>query len=123
METIIIQETDEAVRDVLKIALNEENFIVYTVEKLDDDFLQLIDGIRPHVVMFDFRIGGEESINICRQIKLKYPHLPVLAMSCNNNINEVYARHGFDGYIAKPFDLDLLFRILRRYIPKIKQSS
>jgi hypothetical protein len=43
-----------------------------------------------------------------------YPHLPAIAMSCNINI-EVY---DLDDYIAKPFDLDMLYDTLRKYMPK-----
>ena len=39
-------------------------------------------------------------------------------MSCNYNINEVYDQQGFDDYIAKPFDLDVLYATLRKYIPR-----
>lgn len=53
---------------------------------------------------------------MCNQIKAKYPHLPVIALSCNNNIHEVYSKFGFDDYISKPFDLDLLYRVLRKHI-------
>jgi CheY-like chemotaxis protein len=67
--------------------------------------------------MLDYRLSGEQCIQYCRKIKKRYPHLPVLALSCNSNIHEVYSQSGFDGYIEKPFDLDLLYRILRTYIP------
>jgi CheY-like chemotaxis protein len=94
METIVLQETDQ-------------------------DFLEVIDKARPHVVILDYRLSGEDSQQVCREIKKRYPHLPVLAMSCNSNINEVYDQHGFDGYIPKPFDLEELYAVLRRYIPPL----
>jgi len=40
----------------------------------------------------------------------------VIAMSCNNNINTVALASGFDGYLEKPFDFDLLYRVLRKHI-------
>ncbi|MFC0513064.1 hypothetical protein ACFFGT_02595 [Mucilaginibacter angelicae] len=42
--------------------------------------------------------------------------------SYNNNIRQEYHKYGFDGYIEKPFDLDLLYRILRKHIPKPKAN-
>ncbi|UKT63018.1 response regulator [Pedobacter mucosus] len=115
---IIVQETDEAILDVLKIALEMENFEFVSILNYDQDFLDLIDQKRPHVVVLDYLLDGESSIQMCERIHEVYPHLPVIALSCNNNINEVYSKYGFDDYIKKPFDLDHLYAVLRKYIPK-----
>jgi DNA-binding NtrC family response regulator len=118
METIIVQDTDKSVLDVLTTALTMENFAVYPLVDLGEDFLHLIDQVRPHVVILDYRLKGGRSVDILQSIKKKYPHLPVIATSCNNNIHQEYSKLGFDGYVAKPFDLDLLYRILRKHIPR-----
>jgi DNA-binding response OmpR family regulator len=97
MNTIIIQETDRHVLEVLQTALTEENFNVYAMQHCDEDFMRLIE--------------------IFNRIRMKYPHLPLIALSCNHNINTVAPELGFDGYIPKPFDLDELYRTLRRFIP------
>ncbi|MEO3407598.1 response regulator [Mucilaginibacter sp. CAU 1740] len=118
METVVIQESDQDVLEVLYAALELEGFRVYALPEADVDFLAVIDKARPHVVILDYRFSGEECRQLCRAIKKRYPHLPVVAMSCNSNINEVYDQHGFDDYIPKPFDLELLYEVLRKYIPK-----
>jgi DNA-binding response OmpR family regulator len=118
METIIVQETDKDILDMLTVALEYEGFHVYSVLGYDSNFLELIDQIRPHVVMLDYRFSGQQSIEICQRIKSKYPHLPIIALSCNYNINQEYGKFGFDDYIKKPFDLDILYGIMRKYIPK-----
>ena len=119
METIIVQDTDPAVLEMLITALEMENFEVYPLMDLEEDFMDLIDKHRPHVVLMDYAWHGEKCLAACRRIKTKFPHLPVIATSCNNNINQEYDRLGFDGYLKKPFDLDLLYRILRKHIPKL----
>jgi DNA-binding response OmpR family regulator len=122
MDTIILQETDQEVLDILTLALQLENYNVYSVLDCNVDFLQLIKQLKPHVIMLDYRLDGDTCIKICQQIKARYPHLPVIALSCNNNINNVYSKYGFDDYIPKPFDLDNLYAILRKYIP-VKQAD
>jgi CheY-like chemotaxis protein len=97
-------------------------FSFYGLAQCDGNFLELIASIRPHVIMLDFRFSGEDCIRLCREIKTVYPHLPVLALSCNSNINEVYDQHGFDNFIPTPFDLEELYKILRQHIPE-KQSG
>lgn len=120
METIIIQDTDAAILDVLTEALIFEGFNVLPVSDVREDFLTLVDTNRPHVVMLDYRLDGETCKQTCFQIKQRYPHLPIIAMSCNYNIDRLYGENRFDAYIRKPFDLDLLYMILRRYIPEQK---
>lgn len=115
---IIIQETDQDILEILKYALEQEGFEVYAMLDSEDDILALISEYRPHVVMLDYRLDGKVCLAVLEKIKLKYPHLPVIAMSCNNNINEEYSRAGFIDYISKPFDLDHLYMTLRKYIPK-----
>jgi len=118
METILIQETDRSILDILTIALQMEGFDVFAMLADDQYFMDKIEETRPHVVLLDFRLDGQICIDMCRLIKNKYPHLPVLALSCNTNIDVVYDRYGFDGYIKKPFDIDQLYRILRKHMIK-----
>jgi len=84
----------------------------------EDDFLGTIEKTKPHVVMLDYRLTGKSCVDVLRNIRVKYPHLPVIATSCNTNINEVYDKHGFDDYIDKPFDIEVLYDTLRRHIPE-----
>lgn len=123
METVIIQDTNKDILDVLTTALELEHFNVFTVMDDEPDLLGMINKLRPHVVVLDFRLEGTECVRICREIKARYPHLPVVAMSCNSNINELYDKHGFDDYIPKPFDLEHLYNVLRKHIPKQEALS
>lgn len=118
METVIIQDTEQEILDILTIALEMENFQVYSVVDCDNNFLGMIAELKPHVIMLDYKFDGQLCVQICHEIKSVYPHLPVIAMSCNSNINDEYDKHGFDDYIPKPFDLDNLYAVLRKHIPK-----
>jgi DNA-binding response OmpR family regulator len=117
-ETIVVQETDGAVLDTLTQALEMEGFNVYPLLSCDEGFLDLIDNVRPHVIILDYKLDGTTCMDICQKIKVKFPHLPVIAMSCNSNIHQEYDKNGFDGYIKKPFDLELLYRIVREHIDR-----
>jgi DNA-binding response OmpR family regulator len=123
MERIVIQETDPAVLNVLELALTEAGFDVYATGYFFPHFLDIISEKKPHVVLLDYKISGKEAIDVCYQIKQRFPHLPIIALSCNYNINQDYDRHGFDDYIRKPFDLDLLIKILRKHIPSVSNKK
>lgn len=122
MKTVLLYETDVTLLDILKTALEIDNFKVYTITDEAFNFLEIINRLKPHVVLLDYKLSGDASKLICRKIKDKYPHLPVIALSCNNNIHEVYAKNGFDDYISKPFDLDLLYKVLRKHVT-LKQGG
>jgi DNA-binding response OmpR family regulator len=122
METIIVQETDSDVLDILTLALKAGGYDVYPLLNCDENFLVIIEKTKPHVVILDFKLQGAECMRVLREIKARYPHLPVIAASCNSNINEEYNLAGFDDYIPKPFDLDDLYRTLRKHIPDTRHD-
>lgn len=93
-ETIMVQDTDESILDVLKIALEMEGFKVIPILHCNDDIMDIIDRNMPHRVVLDTRLTNTDCLAICQKIKVKYPHLPVVALSCNGNIREKYAEDG-----------------------------
>ncbi|WP_449437003.1 response regulator [Pedobacter steynii] len=116
METIFIQETDESVRDVVTMIIEGEGYRVWAVKECSPELLAEFAYRKPGLAILDFKLTGECCIRICRQIKRLWPKLPVLAISCNSNIASVYRQFGFDGYLEKPFDLDRLVAVVRRFV-------
>lgn len=98
-------------------ALTLEGLDVLPIASPNEDFLALMDQYRPHVVILDYKLDGEICKQTCFRIKQHYPHLPIIAMGCNYNIDRLYGKNGFDACIRKSFDLDQLYSILKRYIP------
>ncbi len=123
MQKVLLQDTEKEILDLMTVALRLEGFTVYPLINCDEDFLFVIDQTRPHVVVLDFKIDGASCLEALKKIRASYPHLPVIATSCNSNINEVYSKYGFDDYIPKPFDIDLLYDILRKHINSKEDSS
>ncbi len=115
MKKVIIQETDETILEVINVALCMEGFDVIPIHTCDESILPLIEEQKPHVVMLEFFLDGVSCIEICELIKNKYPRLPVVALSCNYHINEVYDKYGFDDFIRKPFDLKVLYKVVRKH--------
>ena len=116
MEHILLQDNDPDLLEVLTIVLEEAGYQVFSTTDCTD-ILHYIDSLRPHVVMLDFKLSGEQCIETYKLIRDKYSHLPVIALSCNSKFDKEYSKLGFDGYILKPFDLDNLYSILRKYVP------
>jgi CheY-like chemotaxis protein len=63
---------------------------------------------------------AESKISKCSKLMAEQG---LIAMNCNHNINQEYGRFGFDDYIPKPFDLDLLYLMLRKsYLNSLRKS-
>lgn len=114
-----MQDADENILDILTLALQSDGFEVFPYMNCDEGLLNLINQVRPHVVVLDYKLDGNLSIKMCMEIKKKHPQLPVIALSCNNNIEELYKKYGFADYIKKPFDLDVLYEVLKKHTPTL----
>jgi DNA-binding response OmpR family regulator len=119
---IIVQEADTTIRDILQYVLEEADYEVLAVAD-SSKLVELIDTFKPNVVMLDYIVSGRLSIETCAKVKLLFPGLPVLALSCNPRIHEVYADGGFDDFITKPFEIDELLAVLAIYSNASKATS
>jgi DNA-binding response OmpR family regulator len=116
METIMIQEADEATLEVITAALQMAG---YRGRSLTDDNENMLDMIRHHhpkLILLDCWLSNYSGKQVCHWIKSHFPRLPVIAFSCDNHIGEKYRALGFDDYISKPFDLELLYRVIRKHL-------
>lgn len=114
MKKVIIQDTDLDLLTILTFLLEEASFEVLAVSHYKD-VASKINSFNPQLVLLDFRLSGEECTCLCATIKKDFPSLPIVALSCNNNIQKQYAICGFDDYICKPFDIEHLLSVMRRY--------
>jgi CheY-like chemotaxis protein len=66
--------------------------------------------------MLDYRLDGKDCLRVAKEIRTDCPMLPMIAISCSVTIAESYADYGFNGFLAKPFQLDRLYTLLRSLI-------
>jgi DNA-binding response OmpR family regulator len=115
METIMIQEADPATLDVVTTALQMEGYRVCGLTDDQENALELIRRHRPKMVLVDCWPSSYSGKQVSHWVKTHFPQLPVIAFSCDNRIEENYRQFGFDHYIKKPFDLELLYQVVRKY--------
>lgn len=99
------------------IFLQMKGYRVRSLADRDDNVLDLIRRYHPKLVLLDCWLSHYSGKQITHWIKAHFPNLPIIAFSCDNDIDAAYHGLGFDGYLKKPFDLEVLYRAIRKYLP------
>ncbi|MCH5262761.1 MAG: response regulator [Lachnospiraceae bacterium] len=88
------------------------------IDSMDYDFV-FLDHMMPEM-------DGVETLHKMRQKPGAYfQSLPIIAFTANaiGGAREMFMEEGFDDFIAKPIELSVLERMLRRYVPMQKQIA
>ena len=113
MERILVVEDDRAVQKALKRLFEAEGFAV----EISADGKSALDAYRastPSAVVLDLRLPAMSGRDVCREIKLQAPTLPVIVLSAASDVSDkvLLLELGADDYVTKPFSpRELLARV------------
>ena len=84
--------------------------------------IRLIATEKPDIVLMDIHLPGMDGVTATRLIKSedKYRTIPVLALtaSASKNDEEDILSKGFDGYVAKPINVEKLIKAMEKFQKK-----
>ncbi|MFB9844469.1 response regulator [Mucilaginibacter ginsenosidivorans] len=86
-----------------------------------DDIIQHITELQPDIVLLDFLIAGINGGELCSQIK-KNPatsRIPVIMATAYPRLLNSLGHYGWDDFIAKPFELEEFYRVIRKHSLKV----
>jgi two-component system response regulator MprA len=111
---VLVVEDDEHVRDAVARALRFEGYDVHTAVDGNDALLR-IDALTPGVVVLDVLMPGTDGLAVCRILRERGNHTPVLMLTARHEVSDRVAGldAGADDYLVKPFVLDELLARLR----------
>lgn len=110
---IIVFDDDEDILAICTFVLEGAGWQVFTFNNCVD-ILRRVAVINPAVILMDNWIpqyGGIAATQLLKNTEAS-KHIPVVYFTANNKISELAAEAGADAYIAKPFDLDDLEKIV-----------
>jgi DNA-binding response OmpR family regulator len=123
MQTILVIDDDEAIRQVIGVMLENEGFrSILTADGKTG--LQEAFASRPSLIVVDLRMPGLSGVDVCKAIRSAGMQTPLIVLSAvGDEIDKVLLLEiGADDYIVKPFGTrELLARIravLRRTNPE-----
>jgi two-component system alkaline phosphatase synthesis response regulator PhoP len=119
VERILVVEDDGAVQKALRRLFEAE---AYQIEIAADGIagLNAFRDSRPSLVILDLRLPGMSGREVCREMKVQAPSVPVMMLSAATEVSEkvLLLELGADDYVTKPFSpRELLARarvIMRR---------
>lgn len=122
---ILIVEDEKKIADLLKFGLSEFGF---DVQVAYDGTLgyHLFHAHAFDLAVLDINLPGMNGYELCKAIRLKDQHLPILMLTAMTTLNDKVAGYdsGADDYMVKPFEFkELLLKIRALLKRSMMQSS
>lgn len=110
-QRILVVDDDAECRNTLQLTLEENGFVVLTLDNAKEALNQLWDW-RPDLVLTDVAMPGMDGFDLARKIRksMGLEYLPVVIMTatdCEGTINKAYEAGATD-YLVKPLNVVLL---------------
>jgi len=122
MQTILVIDDDESLRDTIGVMLEQEGFRAVLVGDGRGGLERALT-IKPDLVLVDLRLPGMSGTDICKQLRAAHVSTPIIVLSAlGDELDKVLLLEiGADDYVVKPFGTrELMARIravLRRAAP------
>jgi DNA-binding response OmpR family regulator len=126
MQTILVIEDDESLRDTIGLMLEQEGFRAVLAADGTTGFERALT-VKPSLVLVDLRLPGMSGIEICKQLRASRLATPIIVLSAiGEELDKVLLLEiGADDYVVKPFGArELIARIralLRRTSPEARK--
>lgn len=114
---ILICDDDADILSICTYILEEQGWQVHTRTHCNN-ILDVIADIKPKVILMDNWIPETGGIKATQAIKAvdQFKDIPVIYFSANNDIKSLAEQAGADTFLAKPFDIDELERVINSVI-------
>ena len=113
MQTILVIDDDESLRDTIGVMLEQDGFRAVLASDGRTGFDKAMT-IKPDLVLVDLRLPGMTGIEICKQLRASNVKTPIIVLSAlGDEVDKVLLLEiGADDYMVKPFGTrELMARI------------
>lgn len=113
---IVVVDDQVAILEVLQLALEMAGYQVETSQT--GAYFQHMQPPFPDLILLDIFLEGEDGRDICRQLKAdeQTRSIPVVLLSAHANGEQTIRDCNTDAFLAKPFHLEALYALVKRYI-------
>jgi DNA-binding response OmpR family regulator len=113
MQTILVIDDDESLRDTIAVMLEQEGFQPVPAADGQTGYEKAIM-LKPDLILVDLRLPGMSGVEICKRLRSERVNTPIIVLSAvGDEIDKVLLLEiGADDYVVKPFGArELLARI------------
>lgn len=104
-EKILIIEDDPDIREILKLRLTKEGYVVFIAED-DEKGLAMVPVSQPDLIILDILLPNPDGYEVCQEIRKNY-QTPIIFLSCKDDSEDkiIGITVGGDDYLTKPFSM------------------
>src|SRR5476651_1465152 len=114
---IVIFDDDEDILSICSYILEEQGWEVHTFTDCNN-IVEKVSSVNPSVILMDNWIPDAGGIIATQTLKksVELKDIPVVYFSANSDIQLLASHAGAETYLAKPFDLEELERVINTVI-------
>ncbi len=105
---VLVVDDDPYYLDVIPAALSRSGDFKVFVASTGFDAGSLVAEQNPHVVILDIHLSDMDGRMVCERVKSRAETKSTRILAISGYIDENLHDHGFDDYLAKPFELQQL---------------
>lgn len=116
---ILIIDDEASIREMLKLYLEHHGYIVTTAAD-GDEGIRILKKIRPDLIVLDIGMPKKDGFDVYKEICAGHEQarFPVLVMTGRGGYEEVFESIGADGFIQKPFEMNVFIEKIRSILKK-----
>jgi two-component system, response regulator, stage 0 sporulation protein F len=115
MKRILVADDEMSIRLLYSEELREEGYEVFTASN-GKEALEVVNKEPLDLIILDIKMPEMSGIEVLRQIKEKYPNLPVLLSSAYSEYKQDFGTWASEEYLVKSSDLEDLKAAVRKHL-------
>lgn len=116
---VLVIDDDHGILEVMKIILEDKGYQVSALSD-KDNFQQEIGQNTPDIILLDIWMSGQDGLELTRLWKSQEEtkNIPIILSSALSGAERDAIEAGADDFLAKPFDIRDLVRIVEKNLSK-----
>ncbi|WP_059104162.1 response regulator [Shouchella shacheensis] len=114
---VLIVDDQYGIRVLLNEVLQKDGYVLYQAAN-GEEALEVQESEKISMVLLDMKIPGMDGIEILKRMKQNDPDIKVIMMTAYGELNLINEalEHGALTHFSKPFDIDDVRGVIRRYL-------